>query len=203
MGTRERSGIARGQRHDRAGIRQPVAQHPRETGAEERQRQAGDDLLGAQVDRDDGVDDAQDPAGEHRHDQPDPRVAGRGRDGEARHRPHEHHPLDPEVQDARALREDLADGREQQDRAARDAGREDEGEVDHVAAVARRVTTTRYRTKASAMIRQKRIPWIIAGTPDGWISRPARINAPNRIEATTTRHGPRCARYAMMIAVNP
>ena len=31
------------------------------------------------------------------------------------------------------------------------------------------------------------MPWIIAGTPDGWISRPARISAPNRIDATTTR----------------
>ena len=26
------------------------------------------------------------------------------------------------------------------------------------------------------------MPWIIAGTPDGWISRPARISAPNRID---------------------
>ena len=33
------------------------------------------------------------------------------------------------------------------------------------------------------------MPWIIAGTPDGWISRPARISAPNRIEAMTTRNG--------------
>ena len=28
------------------------------------------------------------------------------------------------------------------------------------------------------------MPWIIAGTPEGWISRPARISAPNRIDAT-------------------
>ena len=45
------------------------------------------------------------------------------------------------------------------------------------------------------------IPWIIAGTPDGWISRPARISAPNRIDATITRNGPNLARYATMIAV--
>ena len=47
------------------------------------------------------------------------------------------------------------------------------------------------------------MPWIIAGTPDGWISRPARISAPNRIDATTTRSGSNRARYAMMIAVKP
>jgi hypothetical protein len=47
------------------------------------------------------------------------------------------------------------------------------------------------------------IPWIIAGTPDGWISRPARMSAPKRIEATTTRPGRNYARYATMIAVNP
>jgi len=38
------------------------------------------------------------------------------------------------------------------------------------------------------------IPWIIAGIPDGWISRPARISAPNRIAATITRPGRNFAR---------
>ena len=33
-------------------------------------------------------------------------------------------------------------------------------------------------------------PLIIAGTPDGWISRPARISAPNRIDATITPERP-------------
>ena len=69
---------------------------------------------------------------------------------------------------------------------------------------ARRSIRTRYRTSTSATIRVNRmIPWIIAGTPDGWISRPARISAPNRIDATTTRPGRNFARYATMIAVNP
>jgi len=41
---------------------------------------------------------------------------------------------------------------------------------------------------------KRMIPWIIAGTPEGWISRPARVNAPNRIAATTTRPGWNLAR---------
>ena len=45
------------------------------------------------------------------------------------------------------------------------------------------------------------IPWIIAGTPEGWISRPARMSAPNRIATGTTLRGWNRARYAMMIAV--
>ena len=54
---------------------------------------------------------------------------------------------------------------------------------------------TRYRVNTSATIRQKRMtPWIIAGTPDGWISRPARISAPNRIDATITLSGSNRAR---------
>ena len=34
----------------------------------------------------------------------------------------------------------------------------------------------------------------IAGTPDGWISRPASVSAPNSTEAMTTRNGPKWAR---------
>src|SRR5689334_15808213 len=156
------------------------------------------------MDRHDGVDEAERGAGEHRDDDADPRVAGRRGHREPGDRTHQHHPLDAEVQDAGALGEDLADRREEQDRAARDARREDESEVDHAAAAARRAMTSRYRVKTSATMRQNRMtPWIIAGTPEGWISRPARISAPNRIDATTTRHGPRWARNAMMIAVKP
>ena len=184
-----------GERLDRAGVRQTVAEHPGHTRAEERQGQPRDDLLRTEVDRHDRVDEAQGGSREHRDDEADPWVAGRRGDREPGDRTHEHHPLDPEVQDAGALSEDLADRGEEQDRAARDPRREDQREVDHVVAAARRAMTTRYRVKTSATMRQKRmIPWIIAGTPEGWISRPARINAPNRIDATTTRHGPRCAR---------
>ena len=56
---------------------------------------------------------------------------GRG-DGEAGDRADEHHPLDAEVEHPGALGEDLADRGEQQDRAARDARREDQLEIDHV-----------------------------------------------------------------------
>src|SRR5439155_9643737 len=116
-----------------------------------------------------------------------------------RHRTHQHHSLDAEVQDAGPLGEDLADRGEHQDRPGRDPGSEDEGQVHQPgtagsgvagAAGARRSIRTRYRTRVSDTIRADRmIPWIIAGTPDGWISRPARISAPNRIAATTTRPG--------------
>ena len=56
-------------------------------------------------------------------------------------------------------------------------------------------TRMRYLTSTSATISANSTkPWIIAGTPDGWISRPARIRAPNRIDATTTRNGRNRAR---------
>ena len=53
------------------------------------------------------------------------------------------------------------------------------------------------------MTAKRTMPWIIAGIPDGWISRPARMSAPKRIDATITPSGWKRARYAMMIAVNP
>src|SRR5439155_5235582 len=155
----------------------------------------------------------------HRRHEPDPRVAGRQGGREAGDRAHQHHPLDAEIQEAGALGEDLADRREQQHGPRRDAAGKDEPEVhqppapgdgaggdaaggdaaggDAAAAVTgtRRSIRTRYRTRTSATIRVNRmIPWIIAGTPDGWISRPARISAPNRIAATITRPGRNFAR---------
>ena len=67
----------------------------------------------------------------------EPRVAGRDAGREPGDRAEEHHPLDPEVQDAGALGEDLADRREEQDRAGRDARGEDVGDV-HQAIASRR-----------------------------------------------------------------
>ena len=58
------------------------------------------------------------------------------RHGESGHGPEQHHALDPEVQDTGTLGEDLADGREQEDRPAGDPGRQDQREIDHVGAVA-------------------------------------------------------------------
>jgi len=46
-------------------------------------------------------------------------------------------------------------------------------------------------------------PWIIVGTPLGWISRPARINAPNKMDTRSTAAGFNFASHAMMIAVKP
>ena len=50
-------------------------------------------------------------------------------DPEAGQRAHEHHPLDAQVDDPGALREDLAERREQQDGARGDPRREDDLEV--------------------------------------------------------------------------
>ncbi len=119
------------------GARHAFAEDPGEARAEERQRQAGDDLVGAQRDRHHAVDEAEQAAGQHRDHDPEPRIAGGHAGGEARHRPEQHHPLDAEVEDAGPLGEDLADRREEQDGAARDARGEDVGEV-HQAVASRR-----------------------------------------------------------------
>jgi hypothetical protein len=97
------------------------------------------------MDRDDGVDQAEQAARQHRDAEPDPRIAGRGSDREAGDGADQHHPLDAQVEHAGSFGEDLADRGEQQDRAARNPGREDQRQVDHVGAamVARRPTTTR------------------------------------------------------------
>jgi hypothetical protein len=88
------------------------------------------------VDRHHGVEDAQQPTGEHRHDEAEPRIARRCGHGEPGHGAEQHHALDAEVQDPGTLGEDLADGREQEHRATRDPGRQDQREVDHVAVAA-------------------------------------------------------------------
>ena len=51
-----------------SGVRQPLAEDPREPGAEERQGQARHDLVGPEVDRHDAVEQAEQAAGEHRRD---------------------------------------------------------------------------------------------------------------------------------------
>ena len=114
------------QRRDLAGARQAVAEDPRQARPEERQGEPRDDLVGAKVDGHDPVEEA-----EQRRRRASPRRAPatgcRSRRGrEARDRADEHHPLDAEVQHAGPLGEDLADRREEQDRAAGDAGGQDQ-----------------------------------------------------------------------------
>ncbi len=128
--------VKRGSVVDRPDARESVAQDARQPCAQEGESQARDDLFGPEMDGHHGVQEAQQPAGEHRDDEPEPGVPRRGGHGESGHGPEQHHPLDPEVQDTGTLGEDLADGREQQDRPAGDPGRQDEREIDHVGAVA-------------------------------------------------------------------
>ena len=185
--SREAGDRERRQEGDRAGLREVLAEHAGQARTEERQGKAGNDLLGLEADRDDGMEHREEPAGHRPEGQPEPRVARRDRRPEGDDRADQHHPFHAQVDDAGPLREDLADGREQQDRPGCDAGGEDGGQV-HQAA--RRSMRTRYRSTTSLAMRQNRmIPWIIAGIPEGWISRPARIRAPKAMAAMITPYG--------------
>jgi hypothetical protein len=116
----------RRQQRGRAGLAEILAEHPGEAAAEEREGEAGDDLLSLEADRDDGMQDGEQPAGQHPEDEPEPGVAGPDRRAKGDDRAHQHHPLDPEVDDARPLREDLADRGEQVDSSGGDPGGEDD-----------------------------------------------------------------------------
>ena len=109
---------------------------PGEARAEEGEGQAGDDLVGPQRDRHHAMNEAEQAAGQHRDQDPEPRIAGGHAGGETRHCPEQHHPLNAEVEDAGPLGEDLADRREEQDGAAGNTRGEDVGEIHQ--AVARR-----------------------------------------------------------------
>ena len=139
IGISDRTGIVTcGMSADVPGARHALAEDPREARAKERQREAGDDLVGPQRIVITPWSEAEQAAGQHRDAAtPEPRIAGGHAGGEARHRPEQHHPLDAEVEDAGPLGEDLADRREEQDGAAGDARGEDVGEV-HQAVASRR-----------------------------------------------------------------
>ena len=143
-----RSGIGNdGQPGGLARAREALAQDQRQAAAEERQREPRHDLVGPEVDGHDRVQQAQQRRRPHREREARARVAGRDRRREPGHGAHEHHSLDAQVQDARPLREDLADRREQQDGPGRDAGREHQRQVHraHVAAWPAPVRSTRTR----------------------------------------------------------
>ncbi len=69
---------------------------------------------------------AEQPGREHGHYDRQPGVSGRNRHAVGAHRPEQHHALDPQVEHAGALGKDLAQRREQQHRAAGNAGLEDD-----------------------------------------------------------------------------
>ena len=159
----------------RGAARKAVAQHERQTRAQERQSEAGHDLVGLEMDAHDRVDGGQGGARDHRREQAQPRVARVHAHLVAREGTHEQDALDAQVDDPGALGEDLAEGREQEDGARGDPCGEDELEVH------RRTTRTRNRTRMSLQMTQNsRMPWIIVGMPAGWISRPASDERPER-----------------------
>ena len=119
----------------RVGQPEVVAEVGREAGGpgEDREREARDDLVRAQRDHEEREEQRHRRTRERRDDDreeehhptlsPDPLHAP-----EPHHRADEHHPLDAEVEDAGALREQLAEGRVEQRRAVGDAGGDDEDE---------------------------------------------------------------------------
>src|SRR5204863_8484907 len=111
-------------------------QHARDALARERDRDPDDDLIETQPD----AEHDHERAGDHPADRPgakaEPRgVAVVGAD-EADVRAHEHHPLEPEVEHAGALRDRLADRREHQWDARDDATGDPRGEAGLVAEAA-------------------------------------------------------------------
>ena len=113
-----------------AGAEDRVRAVARDAEAEDVDRGARDDLVGAQVDREHGVDEAEEAAGRHRAEQPDlPRAALLGHD-DAPEAAHQHHALEADVDDARALREEPAERAEGErrrvlERADEEPGRDD------------------------------------------------------------------------------
>ncbi len=85
-------------------------------GREEGHREAGDDLVGAQGDREERVDQGQQHAGDHPDQQADDPRAGHLGAPQPPERAHQHHALEPDVDDAAALGEQAAERGEQQRR---------------------------------------------------------------------------------------
>ena len=196
-------GEARQQR-ERPGLAQALAKHQAQADGGEIERQAADHLIGLELDGDDGMDLAEQAAGQHGHDHAQPWIAGDQRHGDARHGANQHHALDAQVEHPRPLGEDLPDRGEEQHGASGDPGLQNDDRVHGQPSCLRTTIRTRYRIRKSLAIRQtSTMPWIILGTPDGWISRPARISAPNRIDTGTTASGLSLASQAMMIPVKP
>ena len=79
--------------------------------------------------REDGVDQRQEPAEEHRHQEPDDPAAAPDRPPDAEEGPGQHHPLEPDVHDAGALGEDAAHrGERERRREAERRGEHPRGE---------------------------------------------------------------------------
>ena len=83
---------------------------------EEVHRRPADDLVGPQVDGEERVDEGEEAAGEHRAQQAEHPRAGLVRGQDPEEGSGQHHPLEADVDDAGALGEQAADGREDERR---------------------------------------------------------------------------------------
>ena len=114
-----------------------LADHAREAESEQRESEPGRDLVGGKPQHQE----AEQAGKRHpaRHGGDDAQIGGAGqlRAREAGHGADDHHALDAEIEDARALRHELAERRDQQRRRGRDDGKDDRLEAGHGASSAR------------------------------------------------------------------
>ena len=115
-------GNAEGLDLDRKGLAdEGLAHDAGDAEAEHGEGEAGNDLVGPEAYRDEGVERRGQGPGRHRAQGTEEGVPGDEGHDEAGHRPEGHHALDPEVHDARAFRDDLPRGTEKE-RSAGDQG---------------------------------------------------------------------------------
>jgi hypothetical protein len=108
---------------------QPVAQHQRQPRAQKGERQAADHLIRLEADGDDAVGQAEDARGQHRQQQPQPRVSRGQRHAETGHGADQHHAFDAQVQDARPLGQQFADAGKEQHGAGGQTGVQDDFQI--------------------------------------------------------------------------
>ena len=133
------------------------AEHGTEAAAQEGEGQAGHHLFRAQNQGHEGVQQGHQAADHHRRQDPQPGIAGQPGDAEPRHGAHQHHALDPQVEDAGPFREEFAQRGEQYGGAGAHPGRQhgrQEGDHSSVSDARRRI---RYRISRLPLTITKRI----------------------------------------------
>ena len=123
------------------------ADHGRQADAEDRQREAGRDLIREQRKREDAEGERHQHAGERAGDDAERAAAGGDGDRESGHGARQHHALDAEVEDARFFHDELAErGVEQRRRGADDGDQHQRGGIQvHAGATSRRSLIQRTR----------------------------------------------------------
>ncbi len=174
IGIRSTSGVAGG------ADQRPVGER-RHAQREDVDRGAGDDLVRRQVDREERVDQGRQPARRHRREQADlPRQRLR-RDPEAPEAAHQHHALDGDVDDARALRQDAAEAAQHERRREPQRRREQAGRDD---------VRGRWRCRCSRTARREMPPTAAANSarPPSRASPPRIASAPSSSAAQRQHH---------------